>query len=120
MIERARDKAKTAGLKVQFAVGDVAEPTVEAGSFDVVFARHVVWALPDPAAALRRWASLLVPGGRFLLIEGRWSTGAGLCAHEVRALVQPLVSHLEIVPLPDVVLWGKQIDDERYAVLGIP
>jgi len=37
--------------------------------------RHVLWAMPDPAGALEHWIALLRPGGRSLLVEGRWSTG---------------------------------------------
>ncbi|WP_368406419.1 methyltransferase domain-containing protein, partial [Streptomyces sp. CC77] len=37
----------------------------------VVVVRHLVWALPDPVAALRTWVRLLRPGGRLVLVEGR-------------------------------------------------
>lgn len=62
MIARAR--SKLAGRDAAFLVGDAAEPPVGERRFDVVLVRHVVWALPDPAAALRHWAGLLTPGGR--------------------------------------------------------
>ena len=38
---------------------------------------------------LQRWLNLLAPNGRLILIEGRWSTGAGLRASECRSLVWP-------------------------------
>jgi hypothetical protein len=41
-------------------------------AFDVVLARHVVWALPDAALGLDRWIDLLKTGGRLVLVEGRW------------------------------------------------
>jgi SAM-dependent methyltransferase len=41
--------------------------------FDVV-ARHLLWTLPDPAAALRRWIGLLRPRGHLVFVEGRWDT----------------------------------------------
>ena len=59
MVQLATAKADDAGLRVDFTVGDAAEPNLEPGGYDVVFARHVVWALPDPGVALRRWADLL-------------------------------------------------------------
>ncbi|MBO0828800.1 MAG: methyltransferase domain-containing protein, partial [Streptosporangiales bacterium] len=59
MLERASDKAAAAGVAVEFRPGDAAAPPLADGAFDVVFSRHVVWALPDPGAALARWASLL-------------------------------------------------------------
>ncbi|HEX8498607.1 MAG TPA: methyltransferase domain-containing protein, partial [Actinomycetales bacterium] len=46
------------------ALADAAEPGLAAGSYDVVAASLVLFFLPDPAAAARAWAQLLVPGGR--------------------------------------------------------
>jgi SAM-dependent methyltransferase len=116
MIDRARAKAESAGHDVRFEVGNAGEPDLNPGAFDVVFVRHVVWALPDPTAALQRWAALLAPGGRFVFVEGLWSTGAGLRADALRALVAPVMSEVEVTPLPDPALWGKVLDDERYAL----
>ena len=87
MVERAR--AKTAGSAgVRVLVGDAADPPLAEAAYDVVLCRHVLWALPDPAAALRRWVRLLAPAGRLLLVEGRWGTGAGLSAAETVALAE--------------------------------
>src|SRR2546423_1113305 len=55
MIAIARNKAQTAGVSATFIQGDAAAPPLRPASFDVVLARHVLWALVDPAAALRRW-----------------------------------------------------------------
>jgi ubiquinone/menaquinone biosynthesis C-methylase UbiE len=115
MIEAAR--AKAAGLAVEFTTGDAASPPYPEASFDVVLARHVLWALPDPAAAVRTWTRLLRPDGVLLLVEGRWSTGAGLTSAQARALVGPGAT---VTPLDDEALWGKQIDDERYLLSGTP
>ncbi|WP_179118504.1 methyltransferase domain-containing protein [Saccharothrix sp. ALI-22-I] len=108
----AAARAKVAG--VEFRQGDAARPPYPAESFDVVLARHVLWALPDPAAALDRWRALLKPGGRLVLVEGRWSTGAGLTAAECVALL----GEGDVRPLTDPSLWGREISDERYLVLG--
>lgn len=118
MIDQARHKAHEVGVSVRFDVGNAAEPRLELAAFDVVFGRHVVWAMPDPAKALRRWVPLLRPGGRLVLVEGRWSTGAGLSADSLISLVSPLVDQIEVTPLPDPTLWGKPIDDERYALVA--
>jgi ubiquinone/menaquinone biosynthesis C-methylase UbiE len=118
MIAIARNKARTAGSSAAFVQGDAAAPPLPPASFDVVLARHVLWALADPAAALRRWAALLKPHGSMLLIEGRWSTGAGLTAAESRRLVQECRDHVEIRRLADPALWGKRIDDERYLLIS--
>jgi SAM-dependent methyltransferase len=116
MIVRA--KAKAAGLNATFAVGDAADPDLPAGSFDVVLSRHVLWALPDPAAGLARWVELLAPGGRLLLVEGRWFTGGGLAAADTEALVRATGRGAVVRHLREPVYWGKDIDDERYLLLS--
>lgn len=70
-----------------------------AGSADVVLCRHVLWALPDPAAVLRRWVDPLRPGGRLVLIEGRWHTDAGIAAEAAVALVDSLLPSPAVEPL---------------------
>lgn len=115
MVRAARSKATTAGVTVDFTTGDAAHPPHPKGTFDVVLARHVLWALPDPAAALEEWVSLLRPGGVLVLVEGRWSTGAGLTAAEARELVG---GDAVVTPLTDEALWGREIDDERYLLVS--
>jgi len=78
----------------------------------------VLWAMSDPADALRRWAGLLRPGGRLVLVEGLWSNGAGLRAEQTVDLVEGLGRHAELARLSDPSYWGREIDDDRYAVLG--
>jgi SAM-dependent methyltransferase len=119
MIERAR--AKLAGRDAAFLVGDAAEPPVGERRFDVVLVRHLLWALPDPAAALRRWAALLRPGGRLVLVEGRWgeSDPIGITAPELAGLVRPLAERTVVQDLAhDAVLWGKAFRDQRYVLLA--
>ncbi|MEU5272263.1 methyltransferase domain-containing protein [Streptomyces hygroscopicus] len=65
-------REKLAGTGAAVLVGDAAEPPVPERSFDVVLVRHLLWLLPDREAVLRRWVRLLRPGGRLVLIEGRW------------------------------------------------
>jgi len=45
-------------------VGNAMSPECEAHSFDTIASCLVLFFLPDPAAALRSWRPLLVPGGR--------------------------------------------------------
>jgi ubiquinone/menaquinone biosynthesis C-methylase UbiE len=118
MISRAQAKADDAGLDVALDVGDAAQPPYDAASVDVVLCRHVLWALPDPAAALARWVGLLRPGGRLVLVEGRWHTGAGLDADTCRRLVAPYADRVDVVPLVDEVYWGGPVTDERYLLVA--
>lgn len=117
MVRRACAKAGTFP-GITFAVGDASAPDLPAAAYDVVLCRHVLWALPSPADALARWVELLVPDGRIVLIEGHWSTGAGLTAEETVALVEGAGLTASLRPLPDEAYWGKRIGDERYVVVA--
>lgn len=117
MVRRARAKAGEAEA-VTFVVADAAEPPLTPAAYDVVLCRHVLWALPDPAAALARWRGLLVPGGRVVLVEGSWSTGAGLTAAQTVALVEQAGLTATLRRLPEARYWGREITDERYLVVG--
>ncbi|MBA2955751.1 methyltransferase domain-containing protein [Nocardioides sp. MAH-18] len=117
MVRRASAKAGSYP-GTAFVVGDAADPPLSDAAYAVVLCRHVLWALPDPASALARWVRLLAPDGRLVLIEGSWSTGAGLTAARAVDLVQDAGLHPELVPLDDPAYWGGPIDDERYLVIG--
>lgn len=118
MVERATAKATLNNVTIAFSVADAADPDLPPGGFDVVFARHVVWALPDPVKALGNWVDLLGEGGRLVLVEGVWFNGAGISSQDLTRLVQPLVSTVEVTPLPDARLWGRTIEDARYVLVG--
>lgn len=121
MVDHAR--AKLAGRDAAFLLGDAAAPPVGEQLFDVVLLRHVLWTLPEPARALRHWRGLLRPGGRLVLIEGLWGTVSpvGIPADRLTGLLAPLARHVRVEPLSDdPLLWGKDVDDERYAVVAIP
>ena len=118
MIERARDKASAAGASIRFVVGDASEPSFAPGTFDVVVGRHVVWALPDPASALRRWARLLADCGRLIAVEGCWE-GVGIGAADLSSLLAPVFRTVEHHALSDDPrLWGRPVLDERYAIVA--
>jgi ubiquinone/menaquinone biosynthesis C-methylase UbiE len=118
MVAAAAVKAHAAGVAAGFRQGDASSPPFPAGSADVVLARHVLWALPDPDAALRRWTALLRDGGVLVLIEGRWSTGAGIPAECCRELVLRHRAEATVERLDDPALWGRRIDDERYLLVS--
>jgi hypothetical protein len=44
-------------MPVVFEKGNAAHPPYAPASCDVIVARHVLWALPQPAAALQQWTS---------------------------------------------------------------
>ncbi|MGC9537851.1 class I SAM-dependent methyltransferase [Streptomyces sp. UG1] len=119
MVDLAR--AKLAGRDAAFLVGDAAGPPVGEERFDVVLARHLLWTLPDPARVLRHWRGLLRPGGRLVLVEGVWGTVSpvGIPADRLTGLLAPLAGQVRLERLSDdALLWGKAVDDERYAVVA--
>jgi SAM-dependent methyltransferase len=120
MVAAATRKAAGARLAVPFVQGDAAQPPFGPGSCDVVFTRHLLWAMPDPAEALRRWCDLLRPGGRLVLVEGRWSTGAGLSGADCERLLRAHSTSVHVHRLYDEVYWGGPISDERYLATSAP
>lgn len=120
MIARARSKAIAAAQRAQFFLMDAANPGLAPGLFDVVLCRHLLWALPDAALALRQWTRLLVPGGRLVLIEGCWHTGGGLHAGEIVNALGPSLENVQVHELSRrPLLWGGDVADERYAIIAL-
>lgn len=133
MVERARAKFRAAGVRGRFLTGDASKPPTGDQRFTVLLSRHLVWTLPDPAAALRAWVTRLTPGGRLILIEGRWGQSAspygagagclpwagGVSAEELACAVRPFTERLHIEALDgDPLLWGGPVRDERYVLVA--
>ncbi|QGV78013.1 class I SAM-dependent methyltransferase [Streptomyces ficellus] len=137
MVERARAKCAAAGFAGRFLIGDAGELPREGEVFGVVLARHLVWTLPEPEAALRAWVGRVRPGGRLVLVEGRWReadrddvpyvAGAealpwrgGIGADDLAAAVRPLVGGPVRVQRLDGErdLWGGAVTGERYALIA--
>ena len=116
MLGLARAKAERHHVAVRFEIGDAADPRIPA--VDVILTRHVLWALPEPGRALERWTGLLRPRGRLVLVEGMWSTGAGIDADRVRTLVPASLSDVVVLDLPDPTLWGHVLVDSRYLLVA--
>jgi ubiquinone/menaquinone biosynthesis C-methylase UbiE len=129
----AHARRKLAGQQASVLLGDATDPPVADRRFDVVLARHLLWTLPEPQTALLRWISLLRPGGHLVLVEGRWDppTGvipaartpglpwsAGVPASVLSAVVRSIAARVHVDLLTDARLWGREIQDERYALLA--
>ena len=68
-LARARLRAEQRGLtQVQFVEGDIHDPA-PGGPFDAIVGRLVLMYVPDPAAVLRRQATVLRAGGLVVPIE---------------------------------------------------
>jgi SAM-dependent methyltransferase len=128
MVDLAR--RKLAGFDVRVLVGDAADLPPVGHDVDVVLVRHLLWTMPGPVAALRHWIDQSHPGGRLVLVEGRWGASSdeygwgalpwtgGVTAATLAVALRPLVSELRVEPLDDPVLWGRAITDERYCVVA--
>jgi len=68
MIETARRRASEKGLDIDFREGDAEDPPFVRQRFDVISSRFVLFTLPHPGYAVRRWVEMLHPGGRLVLI----------------------------------------------------
>jgi ubiquinone/menaquinone biosynthesis C-methylase UbiE len=117
MVELARRKTQDTD-SIRVVEADVFDPPLPAAGFDAVLCRHVLRAMPDPAVALDRWIRLLAPGGVLVLVEGRWSNGAGLTAEQTVALVEAAGCRATLTRLTDPAYWGRSIEDDRYVVTG--
>jgi 2-polyprenyl-3-methyl-5-hydroxy-6-metoxy-1,4-benzoquinol methylase len=119
MIAQAETKARIAGQSINLQMMDAVYPHLPPAQFDVLLCRHLLWALPEPAQVLQRWMSLLAAGGRMILIEGFWHTGAGLHAEEVVNALPAPMGNITVQRLSDDTdLWGSAVNDERYAVIA--
>ncbi|MBI3828013.1 MAG: methyltransferase domain-containing protein [Planctomycetes bacterium] len=68
MITAGRKIAEAKGLPVTFVEGDAETPPFSDESFDLVSSRLMLFTLPNPGYAVRRWVQLLKPGGLLVLI----------------------------------------------------
>lgn len=68
MLDAARADAAAKKLKIRFIEGDAEEPPVSRKKFDIISSRFVLFTLPHPGYAMRRWVELLRPGGRIVVI----------------------------------------------------
>ena len=66
----AKARAKVPGAKLHS--GDAEDTREPAAKYDAVVCRHLVWTLPNPAAAFSDWFRVLRPGGALLIVDGDW------------------------------------------------
>lgn len=72
MLEYARRNAFDLGVNVRFVKGNIEDPPLEKGMFDLVIAHNSVWDLCHPEAAYAAWKELLRPGGIITIIDGNY------------------------------------------------
>ncbi len=72
MLEVARERARKAGMNIEFKIGDAENLPFGNDSFDAVICRHLLWTLPNPQKAVKEWSRVVRNGGRVVVIEGKW------------------------------------------------
>lgn len=72
MVQRAEQKAREDGRGGAVGLGDATRLPIVNDGVGLVVERHLLWTLPDPAAALAEWQRVVEPGGRIVVFEGRW------------------------------------------------
>ncbi len=68
MLARLHAAAGAEGLDIAVVTAPAHEPP---HGFDAVIERHLLWTLPDPAAALSAWRAA-APGGSLVAMESLW------------------------------------------------
>ena len=75
MVEKAKENMRKQNVQVEVCEEDaVSLSEEEAGSYDVILSRDVVWTLYDPEQAFRRWKEVLKPGGKIIYFDGDYQT----------------------------------------------
>lgn len=75
MLNRAKENSKALNHHLKFIQADGVDLPFEDASFDAVVSRYVMWTIPNPTAALEEWHRVLKPGGRLVIVDGRWDDG---------------------------------------------
>jgi ubiquinone/menaquinone biosynthesis C-methylase UbiE len=75
MLAEARRKAAQQKFSVRFEEADAEQLPFPPASFDLAISRHLLWTLPHPEAAIDEWIRVLRPGGRLVVIDGRFNPG---------------------------------------------
>ncbi|HUW87682.1 MAG TPA: class I SAM-dependent methyltransferase [Candidatus Paceibacterota bacterium] len=120
MAKLAKEKCQRFGNQIDYFTCSVKnlDKAILNSRFDVVFGRHILWATENLVSTLQAWHSLLSEHGYFVLVEGFWSTGAGITSGVLENAVKTEMGSASTFPLNDPIYWGKQIDDERYLIVS--
>jgi len=135
MLAQASAKVEQTDHSIPFCRGDAETLPLRDESVDCVTARHLVWTLPGPRAALREWARVLESGGRLVLLEGYWEHDEpwdeyvemhddlpmydGRPADELASVLAD-VGYTDVThePLNDPVLRGGDMGNDYYVISG--
>jgi ubiquinone/menaquinone biosynthesis C-methylase UbiE len=97
MIDRARRKAEQASLQIDFRIGNAVAIDCADETYELVVARHLIWTLPDPQRGVAEWLRVLRPGGRLILIEGKWADNEALALSYARPAARLIARLMDAV-----------------------
>ena len=102
LIEQARDRAKTEGLKIRFDEGDAEALPYEDASFDLVISLIGAMFAPRPDRVTAELMRVCRPGGR--IIMGNW-TAEGF----IGSMFKTVTKYVPASPImPSPLLWGSE------------
>jgi SAM-dependent methyltransferase len=91
MLGQLQAKAAEQRLRITTVESDALSPPH--GDFDAVVERHLLWTLPQPAAALAAWHEV-APEGRLVVLEGSWGGARAVGAEGWRARARQLAERV--------------------------
>lgn len=118
MLSKAKEKASRKMYDNAFKKGDAENPPFEAGTFDVVVTRHLLWTLPHPDTAVRNWNKVLRNGGLLIVIDGLYN--GGLIERNTRQLISNLLTLFLERKYPRRRQYSKEIKNELPNPNGVP
>jgi SAM-dependent methyltransferase len=128
MLERARDRLSHRALALAPVRADLRRLPFPEARFDTVSANHVLYHVPDRAAALRELARVVQPGGRLCVATNDWTHLQELRELAARLGVvgpfgaagrDPAGFDLEAAGDEVGALWGRVRIERRRSVLAI-
>lgn len=114
----ARLSAKADAQRLAVTVIEASAADAPLADFDVVMSRHLLWTLPDPVGALRRWRAA-APGGRLLLVETVWGDGQPL-SERLRSRGRRLARRVAAAPSGHHADYDPSIVDALPFAGGLP
>ncbi len=118
MLAKAREKASKKMFDSTFKKGDAEDPPFEAGTFDVVVTRHLLWTLPHPDTTVKNWKKVLKNGGVLIVIDGLYN--GGLIERKTRQFISDFLTLLVERRYPKRKQYSNDIKNELPNPYGVP
>ncbi len=118
MLAKAREKTSRKMYDITFKKGDAEDPPFEAGTFDVVVTRHLLWTLPHPDTAVKNWKKVLKKGGVLIVIDGLYN--GGLIERKTRQFISDFLTLLFERRYPGRRQYPNEIKNELPNPNGVP